>query len=448
MSHIPVLLAETLTALQVRDGGLYLDGTFGAGGYTRALLARGARVVALDRDPTRHRRRRGAGRRISRAAAARRGALRRARPRVARDLDGVALDIGVSSMQLDRPSAASRCASTRRSTCGWKRDGRTAADILRRGRARRNSPTSSSIYGEERAARRIARAIVADRDGRAVRLDAATRRPRRPRRAGAAGRAHPSRDARVPGAAHRRQRRTRRTRARPRRRRARAEARRAARGRDVPFARGPHRQAVPRAPLAAAAAPSRGCCRASRRRPRPSFRAFPGQPVDRRARPSSPPIRARVRPSCASPSAPTRRPVDLDPAACRLGEALMWRLLHLIAIAALIGSAVYVYGSNTDDSGIRTDREDAPSDQQDQRRDQRAARRIRASRAARPHPGARRQAARACSRSRSTRSRGRTRFPSKNTQADSHRPQAGVARPAASTPRRANGAAGASPATR
>ena len=49
--HIPVLLEEVLTALRVRQGGVYLDGTFGAGGYTRALLAGGAQVVAFDRDP-------------------------------------------------------------------------------------------------------------------------------------------------------------------------------------------------------------------------------------------------------------------------------------------------------------------------------------------------------------------------------------------------------------
>src|SRR6185437_8186267 len=51
VSHIPVLIAETLAALAIKPGGLYLDATFGAGGYTRAMLERGARVVALDRDP-------------------------------------------------------------------------------------------------------------------------------------------------------------------------------------------------------------------------------------------------------------------------------------------------------------------------------------------------------------------------------------------------------------
>ncbi len=64
--HVPVLAAEALQALAVSPDGLYLDGTFGAGGYSRLILAAGGRVLALDRDPTAI----AAGRRLSSKAAA------------------------------------------------------------------------------------------------------------------------------------------------------------------------------------------------------------------------------------------------------------------------------------------------------------------------------------------------------------------------------------------
>jgi len=161
VTHVPVLLEETLAALQVRAGGLYLDGTFGAGGYSRALLARGARVVAIDRDPAAI----AGGAALQsefpdrlRLVEARFGAL----DEVARDLDGVALDIGVSSMQLDQ---AERGFSLRfDAALDMRMEGRgaTAADIL----AEASVTELADIFfhlGEERASRRIARAIVADR---------------------------------------------------------------------------------------------------------------------------------------------------------------------------------------------------------------------------------------------------------------------------------------------
>ena len=77
--HIPVLLAEVLEALDPRPGATIVDGTFGAGGYTRALLDRGADVVALDRDPVGDPRRRRSRRPIARTPAACRSAIRRSR---------------------------------------------------------------------------------------------------------------------------------------------------------------------------------------------------------------------------------------------------------------------------------------------------------------------------------------------------------------------------------
>ena len=165
--HVPVLLAEVLDALQPRDGGLIVDGTFGAGGYTQALLDRGAQVVALDRDPA-------AVRAAADLVAKSHGRLRLIEARfgdleaVAKDLGlgavkGVVLDIGVSSMQLDESERGFSLRFDAPLDMRMGGMGRTAADILRD----ENEETIADIlfhFGEERAARRIARAIVADRE--------------------------------------------------------------------------------------------------------------------------------------------------------------------------------------------------------------------------------------------------------------------------------------------
>ena len=162
MSHIPVLLDEVVAALDVRADGLYLDGTFGAGGYTRALLERGARVVALDRDPSAI-----AGGAALAALYPDTLTLIQARfselDKYAADLDGVALDIGVSSMQLDRPERGFSLRFDAPLDMRMEAEGPTAADIL----AETPEAELADIfyqYGEERASRRIARAIVNDRE--------------------------------------------------------------------------------------------------------------------------------------------------------------------------------------------------------------------------------------------------------------------------------------------
>jgi 16S rRNA (cytosine1402-N4)-methyltransferase len=166
LSHVPVLLHEAMEALEPRAGGLYVDATFGAGGYTRALLDRGATVIAIDRDPS-------AVRAGAALAASSGGRLRLVEARfgeldaVARRLgveaaDGVVLDIGVSSMQLDQAARGFSLRFDAPLDMRMEAQGRSAADILRD----EDEATIADIlfhFGEERAARRIARAIVADR---------------------------------------------------------------------------------------------------------------------------------------------------------------------------------------------------------------------------------------------------------------------------------------------
>lgn len=150
-----------MSALNVRSGGLYLDATFGAGGYTRALLDAGAQVIALDRDPSA----------IAAGASlvaqfpqqlqllhARFGDL----ANYAQAVDGIVLDIGVSSMQIDTPERGFSLRFDAPLDMRMERQGVTAAEIL----AKASQETLADIFfrfGEERAARRIARAIVADR---------------------------------------------------------------------------------------------------------------------------------------------------------------------------------------------------------------------------------------------------------------------------------------------
>jgi 16S rRNA (cytosine1402-N4)-methyltransferase len=165
--HVPVLLREAMEALDLREGGAYLDATFGAGGYSTAILARPeTRVLALDRDPNAVR----AGLPLVESAGGRL-TLVEARfsdlARVAADLgfaplDGVVADIGVSSMQFDEAARGFSFRNEGPLDMRMEGRGRSAADIV----AEADEETLADIlyhYGEERASRRIARAIVAAR---------------------------------------------------------------------------------------------------------------------------------------------------------------------------------------------------------------------------------------------------------------------------------------------
>ena len=166
-AHIPVLLAEVIAALKPRDDGLYLDGTFGAGGYSEAMLRSAAcSVVALDRDPAAVAR----GEDLAKLYGGRLILIegrfsemeRLLAPLGIARIAGVALDLGVSSMQLDDPGRGFSFRADGPLDMRMGRDGRNAADLI-------NSADEAELaalireYGEERFARRIARAIIAAR---------------------------------------------------------------------------------------------------------------------------------------------------------------------------------------------------------------------------------------------------------------------------------------------
>jgi len=166
--HRPVLLREVLSSLSPKDGGVYLDGTFGAGGHTRAILdAANCRVIGLDRDQTAI----ALGADLV-AATGGRLLLVEARfselERAARDhgfasLDGVLLDLGVSSMQLDE---ADRGFSFRRDGPLDMRmggEGPSAADVVNTWPAADLARVLATL-GEERRARAVSYAIVKARE--------------------------------------------------------------------------------------------------------------------------------------------------------------------------------------------------------------------------------------------------------------------------------------------
>ena len=162
--HIPVLLPEVLTALQPKDSGIYVDGTFGRGGYSRATLeAADCFVWAIDRDPD---------------AQPQAAALEADHPNRFRFLSGcfgdmaellaahhidrvtgVMLDIGVSSVQLDEPDRGFSFREDGPLDMRMGKTGKTAADVVNE----LDEKVLADIiykYGEERASRAVARTIV------------------------------------------------------------------------------------------------------------------------------------------------------------------------------------------------------------------------------------------------------------------------------------------------
>ena len=166
--HIPVMIAEVSEALSPLDNKTIVDGTFGAGGYTRAFVSAGARVIALDQDPTA----------IAAAVAGGIGGDPNVKLHEARfsqldgivgerAVDGVVLDIGVSSMQLDRAERGFSFKKDGPLDMRMSIAGPSAADVVNT-MERGDLLRVIGILGEERNAPRIATAIVEARRERPI----------------------------------------------------------------------------------------------------------------------------------------------------------------------------------------------------------------------------------------------------------------------------------------
>ncbi|MGV3580152.1 16S rRNA (cytosine(1402)-N(4))-methyltransferase RsmH [Brevundimonas sp.] len=161
--HAPVLLDEVIEALAPKAGDVVIDATFGAGGYTRAILATGANVIALDRDPT-------VQRHADAVADEYPGQFQLVRTPFSglseafadsgkATLDGAVFDIGVSSMQLDEAERGFSFMRDGPLDMRMARDGESAADIVN---TWDHGPLAHilKLYGEERQSGRIATAIL------------------------------------------------------------------------------------------------------------------------------------------------------------------------------------------------------------------------------------------------------------------------------------------------
>lgn len=158
MSHAPVLLAEAMDALALKDGGVYVDATFGGGGYSREMLARAdCRVIAFDRDPD-------AITRGAALAASAKGKFTLHQGRfgdlaLEQPVDGVVFDLGVSSFQLDQAERGFSFQADADLDMRMEKEGPSAADAVN---GLREAALAELIYryGEDDDSRRIARAIV------------------------------------------------------------------------------------------------------------------------------------------------------------------------------------------------------------------------------------------------------------------------------------------------
>ncbi len=170
--HIPVLFSEVLDALAPQDGHAFIDGTFGAGGHSCGLLdAANCRVLALDRDPNvfvgAAERFAAYGDRLIMAQARFRDMEVLARHEGFAPADGILLDLGVSSMQLDTAKRGFSFQANGPLDMRMSQSGMTAADLVN-GASEEQLADILFRLGEERKSRAIARAIVAARKSRPI----------------------------------------------------------------------------------------------------------------------------------------------------------------------------------------------------------------------------------------------------------------------------------------
>jgi 16S rRNA (cytosine1402-N4)-methyltransferase len=163
--HFPVMLPEVLTALRPQPGETYVDGTFGNGGYSEAILrAADCNVVAFDRDPN-------VKSRADELAAAFSGRFKWieatfstiAQFKAVASVDAVVLDVGVSSMQIDRPARGFSFMRSGPLDMRMGASGPTAADAVAR-LSEEDLARIFMVYGEEKQARRAAKALVQVRE--------------------------------------------------------------------------------------------------------------------------------------------------------------------------------------------------------------------------------------------------------------------------------------------
>lgn len=165
--HIPVMLPEVLEVISPKDGALYVDGTFGAGGYTRGLLeSADCAVLAIDRDPNAILR----GRALETEFAGRLTLVEGCFGDMAQlvrglgheAVDGVVLDLGVSSMQLDEAERGFSFQKDGPLDMRMSQSGPSAADVVNEFEESELARIIA-VYGEEKRARAVAKAIVAAR---------------------------------------------------------------------------------------------------------------------------------------------------------------------------------------------------------------------------------------------------------------------------------------------